>query len=113
MDEVGIAWIRPKGIGPRHREAEQLAIPEPVGRFQPVKRGIGVAEARIDHREGERWSVTSSEKLIEFAEKTVGFIPPAKTAVDMPQEGERESLARKAESLLKPGNSFGFPALAP
>ena len=113
IDEVGIARIRPKGITPGHRQAEQLAVPKPVGCFQPLKCCIGVAEARIDHRERERWSLALREKLIELAEKTLGLVPPAKTAIDMPQEGERESLARKAESLLELGNSFGFPALAP
>ena len=114
MNEVGIAWIRPKeGERGKAGEPEQLVIPEPVGRFQPVKRGIGVTEARMDHREGERWSLTSSEKLIEFAEKTLGFIPPAKAAIDMPEEGERERFAREAKSLLKRGHSFLSPALAP
>ena len=50
---------------------------------------------------------------IEFAEKALGFIHPAKAAVDMSQEGDRESFAREVERLLKNGNRFGAPALAP
>jgi hypothetical protein len=114
VDELGKAWIRAKGIDRgKHREPEQFVISEPVGRFQPIKSSIGVAEARMDYHEGDRRSMTLSKKLIEFAEKALGFIPPAKPAVDMPQEGEREGFARKAKSLLKRGNSFLTPALAP
>ena len=48
----------------------------------------------MDYHESDRRSLTLSKKPIEFAEKTLGFIPPAKAAVDMPQEGEREGFAR-------------------
>jgi hypothetical protein len=55
MNEAGIAWIRPKGIERgKSSEPEQSVISEPVGRFQPIKSGIGVAEARMDYHEGDR-----------------------------------------------------------
>ena len=113
MDEVGISWIGSKRIEHGSREPEHFVIPEPVGRLQPVKRSIRVAEAGMDHREGERRSLPSSKKLIEFAEKTPGSIAPAKLAVEVPQEGDRESFARKFKRLLKGGYSFGASTLAP
>ena len=63
--------------------------------------------------EGDRRSLTLGRELLEFSEKGPGFIRPAKPAVDMSQEGEREGFARKAESLLKGGNRVLSPALAP
>ena len=54
-----------------------------------------------------------SVESIEFPEKSLGLIPPAKPRVDMPQGGECYGFVRKAESLLESGNSFLGPALAP
>ena len=105
MDEARISWIGSKGIEHGSREPEQFVIPEPVGRFQPVNRSIRVAEAGMDYREGERRSLSSSKKLIELAEKTPGLIAPAKLAVDVPQEGDRESFARKSKRVLKSGTA--------
>ena len=78
-----------------------------------MKSRIGVAEARMDYHEGDRRGMTLSKKLIDLADKALGFVPSTKTAVDMPQEGEREGVARKAKSLLKRGNSSLTSALAP
>ena len=89
MDEARIPWIRPQGIEKRTRcEPEQFVIPEPVGRFQPVQRSIRVAEARMDYREGDGRSVPLSKKLIEFAEKTSGFVDSTEPAVEMPHKSE-------------------------
>ena len=45
VDELGKAWVREKGIEQRKTrcEPEHFVIPEPEGRFQPIKSSIGVA----------------------------------------------------------------------
>ena len=89
MDEIGEAWIRVEGIEPGSpRQPEQVAIPEAVSGFEPLERSIDIAESRLDCREGDRWSLTSRAKLLEFAEEAPGVLGPADPAINMSQVGE-------------------------
>ena len=89
MDEIGEPWIRVKGIEPGSpREPEQVAIPEPVSRFEPIERRVNIAESRVDCREGDRRGLTSRAKLLEFAEEAPGVLCPAEPAVNMSQVDE-------------------------
>ncbi len=89
MDEIGEAWIRVKGIEPRSPwEPEQIAIPEPVSRFEPIERRLNIAESSVNYYEGDRRGLTSNAELIEFLEKALGFLRPAEPAINMSQVGE-------------------------
>jgi len=89
MDEIGKARIRAKGIeSGSPREPEQVTIPEPVSRFEPIERRVNIAESRVDCREGDRRGLTSSAELIEFLEKALGFVFSAEPAINMSQVGE-------------------------
>ena len=84
------AWIRSKRIeAGRAGEPEEVAIAESVGGFEPIESRIRVAESRIDHREGDRWSMALCAELFEFPQKALGFVRPAQPAIDMPQVGKR------------------------
>ena len=49
MDEIGEACIRVKGIEPGSPgQPEQVAIPEPVSRFEPIERRVNLAKSRVD-----------------------------------------------------------------
>ena len=89
MDEIGEPWIRVKGIEPGSpRQPEQVAIPEPISRFEPIERRVNIAESRVDCREGDRRGLTSRAKLLEFAEEALGVLCPAEPAANMSQVGE-------------------------
>jgi hypothetical protein len=89
MDQIGEAWIRVKGIEPGSPgEPEQVAIPEPISRFQPVERRVNIAKSRVNYREGDRWSMTLRTELLEFSKKAPGFVCPAEPAINIPQVGE-------------------------
>ena len=89
MDEIGEARVRVEGIEPGSPgEPEQVAIPEPVGRFQPIERRVNIAKSRMNYREGDRWSMTLRTEFLEFSEKAPGFVCPAEPAINMPQVGE-------------------------
>ena len=89
MHESGEAWIRVKEIEPRSPgEPEQIAIPEPVSRFQPVERRVNIAKPRVNYREGDRRCMTLCAELIEFKEKAPGIVCPAEPAINMSQVGE-------------------------
>jgi len=90
MDEIGEARIRVKGIEPGSpREPEQVAIPEPIRRFEPIERRVNIAESRVDCREDDRRGLTSRAKLLEFAEEAPGVLCAAELAINMTQVGER------------------------
>ena len=89
-DEIGEAWVRAKRIDSRKTRGEILYVAsEPTGRFEPFQSRIGIAEARVDYHKRDRWSVTLTQKSIEFPEKAHGFIPAAKPGIDVAQKGER------------------------
>ena len=70
MDKIGETCIRVKGIEPGSPgEPEQVAIPEPVGRFQPVERRVNIAKPRVNYCEGDRWSMTLRTEFLEFSKK--------------------------------------------
>ena len=89
MDEIGEAWIRVKGIEPGSPgEPEQVAVPEPVGRFEPIECRVNLAKSRVNHRERGRWRLASSVELLQFSEKVRRLLCPAEPAIDMPQVGD-------------------------
>lgn len=70
MDEIGEARVRVQGIEPGiSRQPEQVAIPEPIGRFEPIEGRVHLAESRVECREGDRLGLASQAKLLEFAEQ--------------------------------------------
>ena len=89
MDETSEPWIGVKRIEPGGaREPEQIPVPEPISRFEPIERRVDIAESRVDCGEGDRWGLAPRVKLLEFAEKAPGILCPAEPAIDMSQVGE-------------------------
>ena len=94
MDEIGEAGVRVKGIEPGSPgQPEQVAIPEPVRRVEPIERRVNLAKACVNDGERDRRSLTLRAKLLEFSEKAPGLVCPGEPAVDMPQVGEGQRFA--------------------
>ncbi len=89
MDKIGEARIRVKGIETGSPgEPKQVAISEPISRFQPIERRVNIAKSRVNCRECDRWSMTLHAELLEFLEKAPGFVCPAEPAINMTQVGD-------------------------
>jgi len=89
VDEIGEAWVRVKGIEPGSPgEPEQVAVPEPVSRFEPIERRVNLPKSRVNDRERDRWSLTLCAELLEFSEKVPGLVCPREPAIHMPEVGE-------------------------
>ena len=67
----------------------------------------------MHYDEGERRALPCGREPNDFLQQARGFVPAPKPGRNMPQERQREGVARKAESLLEGGDSFLGLALAP